>query len=67
VNKSQILLSYQTLQLSSDGKKSRIWFPYFARASVGKKVSDGGDRKTPRYRREWQESIGPKGIDIFWI
>jgi hypothetical protein len=34
---------------------------------VGRKISDVGDRGTPRYRREWQESIRPKGIDIFWI
>jgi hypothetical protein len=55
----------QTLQLSSDSKKSRIWFPYLASASVGMKISDGGDRETPRYRREWEESFGSKGIDIF--
>jgi hypothetical protein len=32
---------------------------YLARASVGRKISDGGDRGTPGYRREWQESFRP--------
>jgi hypothetical protein len=31
------------------------------------KISDGGDRETPDYRREWQESIRQKGIDISWL
>jgi hypothetical protein len=38
-----------------------------SRTSVGRKISDGSDRETPDYRREWQEwqeSIRQKGIDI---
>jgi hypothetical protein len=34
---------------------------------VGGKIPDAADRGTPGYRRELQESIRPKGIDIFWI
>jgi hypothetical protein len=34
---------------------------------VGRKISDGGDRGTPGYRREWQESFRPRRIDILWI
>jgi hypothetical protein len=28
---------------------------------VGRKVSDGSDKGTPGYRREWQESLRPRG------
>ena len=35
--------------------------------SAGRKIADVGDRETPRYRREWQESIRQKVIEIFWI
>jgi hypothetical protein len=34
---------------------------------VGRKISDAGDRGTPGYRREWQESFRPKRLDILWI
>lgn len=33
--------------------------------SVGRNISDVGERETPGYRRECQESLRQKGIDIF--
>jgi hypothetical protein len=36
-------------------------------ASVERKISDVGDRRTPGYRREWQEFFRPRSIDMVWI
>jgi hypothetical protein len=48
-------------------KSCRYDIIYLALAFVGRTISDVGDRRTPGYRREWQKSFRPKGIDIFWI
>jgi len=29
-------------------------------------ILDVGDRGTPDYRREWQESFRPRWLDILW-
>ena len=34
---------------------------------MGRMISDGGDRGTPGYRREWQEFFRPRSIDMDWI
>jgi hypothetical protein len=34
---------------------------------VERKISYVGDRGTPGYRREWQESFRPRRLDILWI
>jgi len=34
---------------------------------VGRKISDVGGRGAPGYRREGQESFGPKRIDNLWL
>jgi hypothetical protein len=54
-------------QFSPYPQKCQLSFRYLARALVGRMISDVGDRGTPGYRREWQESFRPKGIDIFWL
>ena len=41
-------------QLSPSPEKCQLSTRYLAWASVGKKISDVGDRGTPGYRREWQ-------------
>jgi hypothetical protein len=33
----------------------------------GDLVSDVGDRRTPGYRREWQESYRPRRMDNLWL
>jgi len=54
-------------KLLKKSKELKIWSHYLARTSVGRKVSDGGDKGTPGYRRDWQESFRPKRMDILSI
>jgi hypothetical protein len=34
---------------------------------VREKISDVGDRRRPRYQREWQGAIRPKRVGRLWI
>jgi len=34
---------------------------------VERMISDIGDKETPGYRREWQESFRPRRLDILYI
>jgi len=54
-------------QLSPYPEKGQLSFRYLARASVGRKISDGGGRGTPSCRREWQGSFRSKSADNLWI
>jgi hypothetical protein len=65
--KCWIATSLPPTELFNNSKKLNIWFRYLAPTSVGRKISDIGDRGTPSYRREGQESSRPRRLEMLWI
>ena len=61
------MLTCHDQQLSPYPEKYQLSFRYLAPTSVGRKISDVGDRGTPGYRREWQGAFRSKSIDVLWI
>jgi hypothetical protein len=65
-----IAITCHVRQLSPSPEKCQLSFRYLAQASVGRKISDAGNRETPGYRREWQGASMPRRLDMnmegFW-
>ena len=60
-------LTCHSRQLSPYPEKCQLSYRYLARASVGRKISDGGGRGTVGCRREWQGAIRPRRLAMLWL